>query len=270
MLPALLQILLVAIFSFITGFFGFILTILCLITCWRSEKLRNDFGFLFNQTISKLFVTIIFFVWISPITYIQQNETGGGIFGKFIGQVLVINWCAFIYFQVLETINHFCSMIYPNFRLKLLSQQIPVPLCIFVWLISVFQNIPMFLYNDCYMFYNPTTFLFDFATTSCGDTLVTIVIYRIMFVAFIFIAVLDMILLIFVVSRDGRINIEVFSRDILFTLLVVSFNTAMKFYQENFYIFLFTTFAWIIQICFDALLILIFNFKKNISIWRIT
>ncbi|GMR37482.1 hypothetical protein PMAYCL1PPCAC_07677, partial [Pristionchus mayeri] len=152
------------------GAAGFIANVIGVYTVYRCRHLHNSFGFLcLSHCIANSGVCLTFAAWCAPTTLLEVGSSlTSSQFGKHIGQVNILFWDACVYSHLSISINRFICINFPLqaktfFTTPVISVFIGIP-----WLLAICHVIPYFWVENCFIFYDPLTWQWNFAATLCG------------------------------------------------------------------------------------------------------
>ncbi|CAI2350838.1 unnamed protein product [Caenorhabditis sp. 36 PRJEB53466] len=247
------DVLLAAAIIFFVAFIGLIFNFLGITVVFKNPILKNSFGSLcLSHSIANSGVLFVFFIWSAPATYVQASSTEG-MLSKLLGQLNILCWDACVYSHLAISFNRFFSI-----------------------------AIPAKAYSQCYITYDPISWTWNFAPTSCGFVISTYTDYYTSVAIFIAMTTVDFSTLTLLVlhrkhshfasteesGKRRKVEIRFFMQSCLqgalFFYEIFNFYYISTFNPNQWFIFFTTTFAWEICHCLDGFVVVLFHFRRRI------
>ncbi|KAF8363611.1 srx-13 [Pristionchus pacificus] len=155
----------------LVGAIGFVANVIGVYTVYRCRHLHNSFGFLcLSHCIANSGVCLTFAAWCAPTTILEAGlQLTSSTLGKHVGQVNIMFWDACVYSHLSISINRFICI---NFPIQAKNFFTTPVICVFIgvpWVLAVCHIVPYFWVNECFIYYDPMTWTWDYAETLCGN-----------------------------------------------------------------------------------------------------
>ncbi|CAI5449574.1 unnamed protein product [Caenorhabditis angaria] len=176
---------------FFVAFFGLIFNILGIVVVLKNPVLRNSFGTMcLSHSVANSGVLFVFFVYVAPATYIQAEDTMG-LLNKILGQINILFWDACVYSHLAISCNRLTSIAFPSRVNFIFSKENTFIIIGLVWFIACCHIFPYFWYDTCYIYYDPFSWTWNFASTECGFVISTYTDYYTSVAIFILMSSVD-------------------------------------------------------------------------------
>ncbi|VDM69255.1 unnamed protein product [Strongylus vulgaris] len=103
----------------------------------------------------------------------RRSELSSQLVGKILGQINIMFWDVCVYSHLLISVNRIVAITLPRQASNLFNFKRTLCLMMLVWFIGFCHIIPYFWWNSCYIRYNATQWVFEFANTQCGFVIST-------------------------------------------------------------------------------------------------
>ncbi|GMS85437.1 hypothetical protein PENTCL1PPCAC_7612, partial [Pristionchus entomophagus] len=132
------------------------------------RHLHNSFGFLcLSHCAANFGVCLTFVAWCAPTTVWQNVALSTSVEGKRVGQINVLFWNATVYSHLSISINRFICITFPLQAKKFFTRRvIGVFFCV-PWVLALCHITPYFWVNDCYVYYDSTTWVWTYTDGPC-------------------------------------------------------------------------------------------------------
>ncbi|GMT15295.1 hypothetical protein PFISCL1PPCAC_6592, partial [Pristionchus fissidentatus] len=152
------------------GLFGVLSNGLGIYTVKKCRHLHNSFGYLcLSHCIANMGVCATFLFWCAPTTLAQAEVITSNEIGKKIGQLNILFWDACVYSHFSISINRFICITFPLKASNFFTARVTAVFIGIPWLLALFHITPYFWVNDCFIFYDPLTWQWNYADTVCGN-----------------------------------------------------------------------------------------------------
>ncbi|KAF8364519.1 hypothetical protein PRIPAC_91442 [Pristionchus pacificus] len=153
---------------FVAGLFGICSNGLAVFTVYKCRHLHNSFGFLcLSHCIANFGVCFTFAAWCAPTTVWQNSALTETVEGKRVGQINFLFWNATVYSHLSISINRFICITFPLQAKKVFTPRVIGAFFCTPWAIALCHITPYFWVNDCFVYYEPLTWVWTFTEGPC-------------------------------------------------------------------------------------------------------
>ncbi|CAB3409231.1 unnamed protein product [Caenorhabditis bovis] len=276
------DVLLASLVIFMVAFSGLLFNIVGIIVVLKNPILRNSFGTMcLSHSIADSGVLLVFFAWAAPATYVQSMKIEG-MLNKILGQINIMFWDVCVYSHLMISMNRLISILSPSNAGRIFSRTNTYLIIAFVWLVAIMHVVPYFWYDQCYVYYSPASWTWNFAETYCGFVISTYTDYYTSVGTFIIMSTVDFATLTLLVFhrkhtyfttneqsvKRRKVEIRFFVQSclqgILFFYEIFNFYYVSTLNDNRWFVFFTSTFAWEICHSLDGLVVCLFHFRWKI------
>ncbi|GMR37657.1 hypothetical protein PMAYCL1PPCAC_07852, partial [Pristionchus mayeri] len=267
---------------FVAGLFGVCSNGLAIFTVYKCHHLHNSFGILcLSHCAANLGVCFTFAAWCAPTTVWQNKELTASVEGKRVGQINFLFWNAVVYSHLSISINRFICITFPLQAKTIFTPKIIGVFFAIPWALGICHIVPYFWVNDCFVFYDATTWLWTFTEGPCVLYISTYFDFYSSLAVAILMTTLDLSTALQLrlmhkknaaitstrkVRASRRMEIRFFVQSICqsctFFIEIFCFNVIYTFTETQWEVFFSTSFAWVACHATDGLIMCLFHSSR--------